>query len=513
MNDLNFGVNIVPTIDEGFSLGNSERKWNGAYISNLNASYISSGTLPNSVIPTATSTNLGGIKISNSTGSSSQTYKVALDSSNYAYVGVPWTDQNVTMTNVTTGGYYPLLFKSDTSSTDNTAGVFFNQGDLRYGPGDKILDATNVTAKFKHIISTVTTALMSDVATKLDINSNQKGIAYFNNTAGDIVSTSSPPSGSYSVLTYPSAGAPEWNQITSAYLAHTCVTNDHLVNKTISIGTATAILGSTFNIPDVVEQLGLNKALTYRGVVSSLPANSRNGDVYVLTLADHDYAPGVYAYNDTTNRWDSLGTNVAYKITQEPYNLGSNDPLGGSTITTFIKSISQDGNGNITATTATIPAATTANLGLIQIGSGLSINNGEASITTTTVVPQNLGATAEVGTSDAFSRSDHIHQLSHLTITVPVTQSTVTAANQYWYFDTNQYYYDIPHTFVTTGNLINGVRDGLPTDVNASIIEGYTNLVSKLTISTDVSGIIRLKSDKIPAGSFTLKLSLDKTLT
>ena len=47
-------------------------------------------------IPTASSGTLGGIKTGYSTSSSNKNYAVQLDSSNNAYVNVPWTDNNTT---------------------------------------------------------------------------------------------------------------------------------------------------------------------------------------------------------------------------------------------------------------------------------------------------------------------------------------------------------------------------------------------------------------------------------
>lgn len=52
-------------------------------------------------IPTASSGTLGGIKTGYSTSSSNKNYAVQLDSSNNAYVNVPWTDTNTTYSKAT----------------------------------------------------------------------------------------------------------------------------------------------------------------------------------------------------------------------------------------------------------------------------------------------------------------------------------------------------------------------------------------------------------------------------
>jgi len=141
----------------------------------------------------------------------------------------------------------------------------------------------------------------------------------------------------------------------------------------------------------------------------------------------------------------------------------------------------------------------------MKVGSGLSVSDGTVTVTTTSDVPNNLGMTPTTGTAVSFSRSDHVHQLTHLTTTVAITNSTAAAATtEQWYPSNGQYYYDIPHTFVTIDP---------PTDININILANYQCLLSKLTASTGEAQKVRLISATVPGGAFDLKISLDKTLT
>lgn len=93
---------------------------NGASLTNLNADNLASGTIPADRIPAATSSACGGIKIGYT--DTDRNYAVKLDSSNKAYVNVPWTDTNtkVTQTYSTTNNSYPLLFSATAGVTSTS---------------------------------------------------------------------------------------------------------------------------------------------------------------------------------------------------------------------------------------------------------------------------------------------------------------------------------------------------------------------------------------------------------
>lgn len=73
------------------------------------------GTFAISQIPNASSTIVGGIKIGYST--SGKNYAVQLDSSNKAYVNVPWTDTNTTYNDATTSAH-GLMTAADKQKLD-----------------------------------------------------------------------------------------------------------------------------------------------------------------------------------------------------------------------------------------------------------------------------------------------------------------------------------------------------------------------------------------------------------
>ena len=491
MNDMNFGVNILPT-NNSFTLGNSTKQWDGSYIDKLDASNISQGIISSERLPTATTTDLGTIKIMESTGSSTQTYGVVLDSDSLAYVGIPWTDTKVTMTNDSNNIDYPILLKPNNTTVETTDGIYFNKEGLTYNPFTNVLKGASggsvdfsyftgnaatadaaLSAHTAQLTHTASLAHTATVANRANITPTPYGLTYYSTSSGHFASMNSTGTTADVLLSKGEGAAPEWGQISSSHISGT-IPNNKLENSSISIGTANASLGGAFNISDVVEALSLNKALTYRGIGSFFPSAS-NGDVYILT-ADYTinyttYHPGVYVYNGTT--WDMLGSNVTYKIAQESFSVG--DSTNTTTAINFIKSLAQDGNGNVAVTTANLPLATTSTFGIVKVGSGLAVSDGELSA--------NL----------------------HSTITVEIGNTTASIPTEgQWYLDDGHYCYDMSSNFVTTDP---------PTDVNVNVLSGRTNILKEITVSTDIPHTVRLTSLAVPSGTVNLKISLDKVTT
>ena len=93
---------------------------------------------------------------------------------------------------------------------------------------------------------------------------------------------------------------------------------------------------------------------------------------------------------------------VAYKVNQQVVNNPS--ILNNATSTTFISGITQNINGDISPVAASVPTATTSNIGLMQVGSGLTVNDGTVSVTQSTYLPETMHTVAYCGTSSIPSR-------------------------------------------------------------------------------------------------------------
>lgn len=117
---MTFGVDILPQANNNFYLGGNSLLWNGSYINNLNASYLTSGTVPASVLPVATTNAIGGIQLGYT--ASGKNYPVEL-SSNQAYVNVPWTDTIFKQTPNTTTKYY---VSGSSAETENSSNAIFD---------------------------------------------------------------------------------------------------------------------------------------------------------------------------------------------------------------------------------------------------------------------------------------------------------------------------------------------------------------------------------------------------
>lgn len=197
---------------------------------------------------------------------------------------------------------------------------------------------------------------------------------------------------------------------------------DAIANATIWIGTqevhATITnstisgLSNSFNVNQLVTDLGLNRAFQYRGVTTTypLPTTGYNaGDVLIVESTSGGANDGVYTFDGTN--WAKLSANTsAYKFLQDPV---SDVSLTNDRTTGFICSITQDQNGVISPIKKSYAYATTQTAGVISIGDGLSVTDGVASVNygTSGNVGTALGANSLAGSSTQVARADHSHPM------------------------------------------------------------------------------------------------------
>ena len=129
---------------------------------------------------------------------------------------------------------------------------------------------------------------------------------------------------------------------------------------TASPGNNTTQIATTAFVKNEIDNVGLSGAMHFRGVDTSGNVYSgstigtytvNNGSTTNATLGDvllDDNEEFVW----TGNNWELLGPNISFKIQQSAVS----DPTASGTSTSFISSISQDTNGNITASKASLPA-------------------------------------------------------------------------------------------------------------------------------------------------------------
>jgi len=88
------------------------------------------------------------------------------------------------------------------------------------------------------------------------------------------------------------------------------------------------------------------------------------------TVVSHTCSSGdvvIYDSNEflwTGSQWERLGRDSSFKITQSSVS----DPTASGTSTSFISSLSQNANGEITVAKANLPTATTATAGITTVG-------------------------------------------------------------------------------------------------------------------------------------------------
>ena len=114
---------------------------------------------------------------------------------------------------------------------------------------------------------------------------------------------------------------------------------------------------------------GLSGAMHFKGTTTT--ALTDGTTTAAVTINSSSYTPSagdVVLYSDsefvwTGTAWERLGRDSSFKVTQSAVS----DPTASGTSTSFIKTISQDANGVITATKANLPTATTSVAGIMAM--------------------------------------------------------------------------------------------------------------------------------------------------
>ena len=175
------------------------------------------------------------------------------------------------------------------------------------------------------------------------------------------------------------------------------IANNKLINSAVTIAGNNISLGGSIDAKTLRESLGLSNAMHFVGIatVAITDGSTTNPSISGYTtkqkgdvIIDKDSA---YEYVWTGSKWEKLGGDGSYKTVQTAVA----DPTASGNSSTFIKTISQDKNGVITATKATIAdhiiqvngtAAATYNGGTavtlnLKKGNGINITNSSGTIT------------------------------------------------------------------------------------------------------------------------------------
>ena len=157
-------------------------------------------------------------------------------------------------------------------------------------------------------------------ATSANITSTKNGIAYYSNTSGTFASTAAGTAGQY-LKSNGANSAPTWD---------TPVTSIEGMTGAISLS-----------------QLGITGAMHYQGTVATIPPTTgtyASGDVVVLSGTVKEYV-----YDGSS--WRELGTEGSFKTTQPAV---TDSGASTSATTTFVQAVTQNQNGVITVTKASL---------------------------------------------------------------------------------------------------------------------------------------------------------------
>ena len=180
---------------------------------------------------------------------------------------------------------------------------------------------------------------------------SSRTIALTGNVTGSANGTGS---SGWSIATTIASGA-----VTNAMLAGS-IANSKLANSTVTIAGNSVSLGGSVSAETLRTSLGLSNAMHFVGIATVDLTDGSTTDPKIANYSAKTKGDVIidrhssYEYVWTGSAWEKLGGDASYKTTQSAVS----DPAASGNSSTFIKTISQNANGVITATKATIATLT-----------------------------------------------------------------------------------------------------------------------------------------------------------
>lgn len=212
------------------------------------------------------------------------------------------------------------------------------------------------------------------------------------------------------------------NTVTNVMLAGS-IANDKLTNSAITVAGNSISLGGSLTAEALRTSLGLSNAMHFVGIATVAITDGSTTDPKITNYTTKQKGDVIidkessYEYVWTGAAWERLGGDSSYKTVQSAVA----DPAASGNSSTFIKTISQDTNGVITATKATIANfvlkandvgvmsynGSSASTITLKNGAGINITNASGVITfahsNTVTAKTAYGSTATAASADGGS--------------------------------------------------------------------------------------------------------------
>ena len=294
---------------------------------------------------------------------------------------------------VSAQGYRPVWF-SDLSYT----GIPVYNSDFTYDPSINTLRVHAITGN-------AATASKFNSARTIKLTGNVTGSVSSDGASGWSIATTIPA-----------------NTIANAMLAGS-IANDKLANSSVTIAGNAISLGGSLTAETLRTALGLSSAMHFVGTATVAITDGSTTDPKIDKYTTKQKGDVIidkessYEYVWTGTTWERLGGDSSYKTIQSAVA----DPAASGNSSTFIKTISQDTNGVITATKATIANfvlnandvgvmsynGSSAGTITLKNGAGINITNAKGVITfahsNTVAAKTAYGSTATTASADGGS--------------------------------------------------------------------------------------------------------------
>lgn len=331
-------------------------------------------------------------------------------------------------------------------------------------------------------------------------------------------SASSTGASGWSVATIIASGA-----VTNAMLAGS-IANSKLANSAVTIAGNSVSLGSSVSAETLRTSLGLSNAMHFIGIATVDITDGSTTDPKIANYSTKAKGDVIidkhssYEYVWTGSTWEKLGGDASYKTTQSAVG----DPAASGNSSTFIKTISQNANGVITATKATIATLTLQGNGTaagsysggsavtvnFKPGAGISVTGAAGTITiahsNSITAKTAYGSTAITASANGgkiivtdVKYDAHGHITSSTDRTITLSQTTYTLAGLMGSTAKGSTTQPVYWTGTTWANTTYTLGASVPSDAK------FTDTVYTLPTASSTLGGVKTTSTVTEVGDYT----------
>lgn len=309
-------------------------------------------------------------------------------------------------------------------------------------------------------------------------------------------------------------------------VANSSITNAMLVNSSVTIAGTSVSLGSSISASTLRSNLGLSSAMHFigRATVAITDGSTSDPTISGYTFSNAQAGDVIlgsdnqqeFVWDGTS--WELLGQESSFKVLQSDQ---VTTPAASGTATSFITSITQNVNGDITnISKSTVPTASTSTAGIIQITTA-NMNSFLGTLPTWTADPtdntyfirQDTGGAASYGKvkfstlwNYIKSKADAVYSSANILSDLDYADPDYDAAKVVSKVTVTDGVFDVDHISISPSVTITAGTSSAAPKVNITVLGQSGTAQSITTATTGVYGVTKL-TDSVSSTGTTLAVT------